>query len=145
MLAGGNNYQGTTQILSGVLAVCNASGLGLADGAADEGTTLSNGASLEIDGPLTIANELLTVVPSSGSYPALYSYNPGGGVNVWTGGVNLNASVAYGSAFLLLYSESGSLEVDGNIVGGAYTQVYARRWARNPQRRRQQRRRFLRG
>ena len=106
----------------GVLAVCNASGLGsaVADGAADEGTTLSNGASLEIDGPLTIANELLTV-----SFVRLVSCplqlqprrrrqrldrrrQPQRQRRLW-------------HAFLLPYSESGSLEVDGNIVGGAYT------------------------
>jgi autotransporter-associated beta strand protein len=119
VLSGNNSYQGTTQILSGTLAVSSATALGAADGKADEGTTLSNQATLEIDGPLTIANELLTVAGSSSEVQAyLYGYSTTkNGVNDWTGGINYAAGT--GGTFLYLYAESGSLEVDGNITGGS--------------------------
>ena len=119
VLAGPNDYQGTTQILSGTLVVSNATALGAADGAADEGTTLTNGATLKIAGPLTISNELLTVVSSgNSSNPVLISANnPGSGVNVWTGGINTSADE------FIVYSASGSLEMDGTIAGGANAEV----------------------
>ena len=61
VLAGGNNYQGTTQVLSGVLVVANATGLGAGGDTPSTGTTLAGEANLEIDGPLTIVNQLLTI------------------------------------------------------------------------------------
>ena len=125
VLAGTNTYQGTTQILSGTLAVSNATGLGAGGGTAATGTTLANGATLEIDGPFTIANELLTLAGSSSgsSNYSLYSYSTSStGVNYWTGGITYTSGTNNSSA-LYLYAYTGSLEVDGNISGGSYSEL----------------------
>ena len=90
-----NGYGGTTEVVSGTLVLNNALALGIADDTPATGTTLDNGASLEIDGPLTIANELLTVPgPASTSTNVyIYSYNSSSsGVNVWTGDIYLGDS-----------------------------------------------------
>ena len=123
VLAGGNNYQGTTQVLSGVLVVANATGLGAGGDTPSTGTTLAGEANLEIDGPLTIVNQLLTI--AAGADSCVYSNNASNsGVNVWTGDINLDSSPG-SYTDLCLEAESGSLEVDGNIAGDAYTTVIA--------------------
>ena len=90
VLAGQNTYQGTTDVLSGVLAISNDSALGAGGDSLASGTTLENNARLELDGPLTISDELLTL-PGTSSYDSdyLYGYSTSQtGVNYWTGGIN---------------------------------------------------------
>ena len=126
VLAGSNTYQGTTQILSGTLAVSNATGLGAGGGTATMGTMLANGASLEIDGPLTISNELLTLNGASSNSSSYYYFDSNStsstGVNDWTGGITF-ASNTSNTSSLYLYAYTGSLEVDGNITGGSNAEL----------------------
>ena len=119
VLSGSNSYGGTTEVVPGTLVLRNARGPGRRQRYARHGeqrwTTV---ASLEIDGPFTIANELLTVPgPASTSTTVnIYSYNTSAsGVNVWTGDIYLGTSNS-DWVTLNLYSESGSLEVDGSII-----------------------------
>ena len=124
VFAGPNTYQGTTQVLSGVLAVSSDTALGAGDDAADEGVALGNNANLELDGPLTIANKLLTISGSSSYTDAsLESYAPSG-VNDWTGGVNFTGA-GEGNTYLYVYAFSGSLEIDGTIAGGGNSDLVA--------------------
>ena len=116
VLSASNSYFGTTQILSGTLVVSNAQALGLANDDAASGTILSSGASLEIDGPLTISNELLTVINSSNpNYSYSYAYLSGvnsssSGITDWTGNINVN------NYEFELESYTGAFKVDGNIT-----------------------------
>ena len=118
VLSGSNSYGGTTEVVSGTLVLRNALALGAGNDTPATGTTLDNGASLEIDGPFTIANELLTVPgPASTSTTVnIYSYNTStSGFNVWTGDIYLGTSNS-DWVTLNLNSESGSLELDGSII-----------------------------
>ena len=119
VLAGTNTYKGTTNVLSGYLALKNDSALGAGGDSLASGTTLENNARLELDGPLTISDELLTL-PSSSSYNYGYlsSYSTSQtGVNYWTGDINIAGST--GQTYFYPIAESGSLEIDGTITGGS--------------------------
>ena len=76
ILAGINTYTGTTDILSGFLAINNNSALGAGNDTSATGTILENGARLELDGPLTIANELLTVSGTSSTLMIISTVTP---------------------------------------------------------------------
>ncbi len=101
ILATANSYAGETNVTSGTLVVQDALSLGAADGTAATGTKVINGARLQIEGPLTIEDELLTSDDAR-----VFSY----GNNVWTGDMT-----DVGSDYLYLYAYDGSLQIDGDV------------------------------
>ncbi|MFP4680981.1 MAG: autotransporter-associated beta strand repeat-containing protein, partial [Chitinispirillaceae bacterium] len=102
VLSGANSYTGATQISTGQLSVADAAALG--DDA--DGTTVSDGAALEIDGGLSISEPL--VLNGSGS---------GNGVLVSVNGSNtLSGTVTLDSASTV---DIGAPLVIGGVVDGA--------------------------
>ena len=84
VVAGTNSYRGTTTINQGVMTIENSQALGSTEG----GTVVSLGASLQIQGSITVAGESLTLsgtgvstVPST--VPIRWFAN-GPAVNLWT-------------------------------------------------------------
>ena len=104
VLAVANSYSGGTQVNSGTLTISNGGALGTGDGTTATGTSVASGATLDIDGPLTVSNELLSIANNG-----ILASN-GAGTNVWTGDI----SSAYG--FYLMPASNNSLEVDGNLT-----------------------------
>jgi fibronectin-binding autotransporter adhesin len=91
VLTGANTYTGTTVVASGVLNIRNVASLG--DAVA--GTTVTNGAALEIQGGLTFASEGLTLVGSGigngGALRSVSGTNTYSGVITLTGDTRINA------------------------------------------------------
>ena len=105
-LGGANTYTGVTNVTAGVLSVSNDLGLGTTAG----GTVVSAGASLELQGNITIAGEALTlngVGASNGG--ALRNLS---GNNIFTGPITLATAST-------IQSDSGTININGPI-GGAF-------------------------
>jgi autotransporter-associated beta strand protein len=116
-----NTYHGATSVQAGTLRVTNSSSLGAADGTNATGTTVTSGATLEIDGTasnLAVGNESLTLAGTGvgGNSGALHVI--GGASNTWAGPVNLASAatikVETGAGLNLLNTVSGNaLTKDG--------------------------------
>ena len=114
VLSGANLYTGTVTVAAGTLVVTNA----LALGGTAAGTTVSNGASLQLQGGLAWNHEPLLLSGTGGAAGgALVS---GAGNNVWNGPMTL------GGATTLFVGAGGSLSLLGNaVVAGSYTLTVA--------------------
>ncbi len=120
-----DNYQGTTTVNNGVLAISNNQALGAADGTARTGTIVNSSiteqGTLELMGGVTVTDELLTLNGGGfGGLGALYSPT---GNNVWTGSVTnpANGYIASGNVILGSPSPNNSpvtirVDVDQNNV-----------------------------
>lgn len=105
-----NTYTGTTTVSAGVLNIQNASGLGTVAG----GTTVSNGATLQLQGTITVGSEALNI--------------RGTGAGGQTGAlVNVSGTNNYGGLLTLagattLSSNSGTLNLTnaGTITGATF-------------------------
>ncbi|MDB6117148.1 MAG: Extracellular serine protease [Verrucomicrobiaceae bacterium] len=85
-LKGANSYSGLTTVTAGVLQVQHATGLGTGDGTMTTGTTVANGARVEISGGITIANEAITIVGNGGNPDSSGALRgTGSGTNTWGG------------------------------------------------------------
>jgi autotransporter-associated beta strand protein len=108
VLGGANSYSGTTTIGNGVLRIGN----GTALGTVGSGTTVSNGAALELQGDIAVGGEALSIV--------------GSGVNVGGAMRNVSGNNSYGGLLTLggatrIHSDSGTLNLDvasGNAITG---------------------------
>ncbi len=105
-LSGANSYTGTTTVTTGVLNIQNATGLGTTAG----GTSVANGAALELQGGISIGVEALTL----------------NGTGVSSGGAlrNISGNNTYGGLITLgrasrINSDSGTLSLTntGTITG----------------------------
>jgi autotransporter-associated beta strand protein len=104
ILSGANAYTGTTAINAGVLNVQNNTALGTVA----NGTTVSNGAALEIQGGITIHAEALglngTGVGGNGAFRNI------SGTNSFAGAITLAAAST-------IQSDAGALTLSGNMTG----------------------------
>jgi len=103
VLSSSNTYTGTTTVTAGNLTVTNAGALGTTG----NGTTVISGATLGLQGDITVAGEALTINGTgAGSQGALRNIS---GNNSWTGDVSLAATST-------INSSAGTLTL-GNITG----------------------------
>ena len=123
-LSGNNSYDGTTTVSAGTLNIQNANALG----STATGTTVSNGATLALQGGIVYAAEPLTLNGTGGGIGALNSVS---GNNTWQGTVTLGSGSYIGSTAGLLtlsntvdtsvytvgFVENGNTTVDGVITG----------------------------
>ena len=106
-LTGANTYSGTTSITAGVLNIQNASGLG----ATTNGTTVSSGAALELQGSLAIGAEALTLngtgISGTGALRSI------SGTSSWAGALTLGSDSSIGV-------DAGSLTISGAVAGSGF-------------------------
>jgi autotransporter-associated beta strand protein len=105
-LSNANTHSGVTTVNNGMLSISNSSALGTATG----NTTVSSGASLELQGGITVGAEALTILGTGMSNSgALRNLS---GTNVYGGAVTL------GTGGATIQSDAGLLTVSG-IIGGS--------------------------
>jgi autotransporter-associated beta strand protein len=104
VLSGANSYSGNTTVSAGIVSLRSATALGTAAG----GTSVADGAALEIQGDVTVAAEGLTLRGAGLGGGVLRSIS---GANAWGGAVTLAASSTLGV-------DADSLTITG-AVGGA--------------------------
>ncbi|HEX2830690.1 MAG TPA: autotransporter-associated beta strand repeat-containing protein [Burkholderiales bacterium] len=103
-LAGNNTYTGMTSIEEGTLRATDSGALGTSAG----GTGINNGATLELQGNITIADALNT--------------NAGGGTLLNASGNNtLTGAFSSGGAATIVQSDAGLLTMTGPVTGSAVT------------------------
>ncbi len=108
VLGGANSYSGTTTISNGVLRIGNSTALGTVG----SGTTVSNGAALELQGNIAVGAEALSI--------------DGSGVSAGGAMRNVSGNNSYGGLLTLggatrIQSDSGTLNLDvasGNAITG---------------------------
>lgn len=111
LLGGNNSFDGSVLINAGSLRISHANALGSSVG----GTTVANGARLELTGGITVSGETLTISGSGGNnFGALQSVSS---ANVWAGNILLGQN---GSRIGAVGAGS-SLTVSGVIDDGANT------------------------
>jgi fibronectin-binding autotransporter adhesin len=110
VFSGANSYTGLTTVSAGVLNIQNATGLGTTA----SGTTVSSGATLQLQGGITVGAEALTVsgTGASGQNGALVNT---GGTNNYGGLLTLGAATT-------ISSDSGTLNLTnaGTITGATF-------------------------
>ena len=113
ILTNANTYTGATTIKAGIAFVQNKTALGSTVGA----TTVSSGATLQLQGGLTIAERItLNGVGAAGATGALESVT---GTNTWTGTISLASAST-------IAIDAGQLTISGVMSGvGSLTQVGA--------------------
>ncbi len=113
-LTGSNGYSGATSITTGVINIQNASALG----STAAGTTVANGATLQIQGGITVTGESLTLAGGGvGNVGTLRSVS---GSNTWAGNIAINdLSVISGVSPqnpVRIASDAGNLLISGDIT-----------------------------
>jgi autotransporter-associated beta strand protein len=128
VLSGSNPFDGDVVVSNGVVAVAASSGLGSSVG----GTTVANGARLELRNNVAVANERLTLNGSGGGLGALDNVSD---TNSWGGPITLASSsmiecdaglLSLGNAiaaagFTLTFNTTGDILVNGVISGTGST------------------------
>lgn len=109
-LSGINTYSGTTSVSAGILNIQNASGLG----STTAGTTVSSGATLQLQGTIAVGAEALTISGNgaSGQNGALVNVS---GTNSYAGLLTLGAAT-------IISSDAGTLNLTnvGTITGAGF-------------------------
>jgi len=103
-LSGANTYTGATTVSDGVLNIQNAAALGTTT----TGTTVSNGAALQLQGGITVGNEALTLNGTGISSDGVLRNISGN--NTWGGAITLSGNSE-------ISSDSETLRLNGNISG----------------------------
>jgi autotransporter-associated beta strand protein len=135
VLSGANDYAGLTTVSAGVLRISNDTGLGIT-GTTANGTVVGNGASLELEGPIAVGVETLSLTGTGGGGTgALRSRS---GVNSWAGAITLTGATTIqadagtlslttvsSSGAALTFGGDGNITVNGviNLVAGTVTKV----------------------
>jgi fibronectin-binding autotransporter adhesin len=123
ILAGNNSYTGTTTVSSGILNIRSATALGTTTGS----TSVTNGATLQIQGSITTLAEVLTLNGGSG-------FAGSNGINTQTGAlVNVSGVNNYAGAITLatstvtISSDNGTLNLTsaGTITGSGIGLILA--------------------
>lgn len=104
VLSGTNSFSGATAVSAGTLNIRTAGALGLNS----SGTTVGNGAELQLQGGITIDAEPLTVTGSGVGGGALHSL---GGDNTWAGDITTVSS----SGINRIGCDAGSLTIAGDV------------------------------
>ena len=107
ILSGSNSHTGLTTVSAGVLDVRSGAALGTTAG----GTTVADGASLHLQGGITVTGESLNLIGQGINYVTA----PGALLNIsgdnrWTGDITI------GSAITRIVSNAGALTLDGDIA-----------------------------
>lgn len=111
VLSGSNTYSGATSVTSGVLNLQNASALGTTA----NGTTISAGAALQLQGVIAVGAEALTLNGSGvASDGALRNIS---GNNSYAGNVILGSATT-------IKSDSGTLTLSGNFDNGGFAATF---------------------
>ncbi len=119
-LTGANTYDGLTSVSAGTLVAANNTALGTATGA----TTVTAGATLALQGGITITGETMTL-NSNSSAPASAALANLGGTNVSTGAITLTAATA-NDAVKIDVAAGSQLTLSGAIGQGANTAVLSK-------------------
>ena len=106
VLSGSNTYAGTTTVSAGVLRLQNSTALGGTAG----GTTVSNGAEIQLQGSIAFAPESLTLNGSGATGMGVLRNLSG--TNTWTGNITL------GSTSLIQSLVGSSLTLSGTLGNG---------------------------
>jgi autotransporter-associated beta strand protein len=109
VLSGSRTFDGDVVISNGVLAVAASSALGSSVG----GTTVANGARLELRNNVSVANEGLTLNGSGGGLGALDNVSD---TNFWTGSITLASSS-------MIECDTGRLSLAG-VAGAGYGMTF---------------------
>lgn len=111
ILNGANTFTGATQLDAGLLQMASATALGTADG----GTTVANGAWLELTGSINVAGESITIRGFGDGTGALQSES---GDNTWGG------TVTFASGDTRVGAENGAtLRISGAIQASQPTDI----------------------
>lgn len=119
-LTGANTYDGATLVSAGTLIAANNTALGSATG----NTTVTAGATLGLQGSITITGEAMTLNSNSSS-PSTAALANLSGTNVSTGNITLQAAVA-NDAVKIDAAGGSQLTLSGSIGQGANTAVLAK-------------------
>ncbi|MFA4916765.1 MAG: autotransporter-associated beta strand repeat-containing protein, partial [Syntrophales bacterium] len=114
VLTGANTYTGPTTVNAGVLNIQHSTALGTTL----TGTTVASGAALQIQGGITIGNELLTLsgagIADAAGVAITGALRNISGSNAWGGDITL------GAGYTRINSDSGSLTLNGAIYGPTF-------------------------
>ncbi len=105
VLTGTNSYSGATTVSAGVLNIRSGGALGLNTA----GTTVANGAALQLQGGITIDAEPLSITGEGGGGGALRSLS---GNNTWAGDITARAA----GVTTRVGCDSGGLTIAGNVI-----------------------------
>jgi fibronectin-binding autotransporter adhesin len=107
VLSGANTYTGLTTVSAGILNIQNAAALGTADA----GTTVTGGATLQLQNNIAVSAEALTLNGAGvGGQGALANVS---GTNSWAGAITLASDSTIGST-------AGTLTLTGGIDNGGF-------------------------
>jgi autotransporter-associated beta strand protein len=110
-LTGANTYSGLTTISGGILLIQNSAALGTTAG----GTTVSSGATLELQSGIFVGAEPLTLSGAGvSSFGALRNLS---GNNSFAGAITLTSAST-------IYSDAGTLTLTGGIVNGGFAVTF---------------------
>jgi autotransporter-associated beta strand protein len=109
VLGGTNTYTGATTISAGILSAASAGALG----SSTAGTIVSNDASLELQGGITITGEALTL---NGDGATIGADTSGGALRNLSGNNSFTGLITLGSASSI-QSDAGTLNLSGGISG----------------------------
>ncbi|GAB1487856.1 hypothetical protein MASR2M8_02970 [Opitutaceae bacterium] len=107
-LSGANTYTGLTTVSNGTLNIQNGSALGTSAA----GTTVSSGATLALQGGITVADETLTL--SGTGYNSTGALRNVADTNTWNGNVTLGGNTT-------IVSAGGQLNIGGSAISGIDT------------------------
>ena len=114
-LSGSNSYTGVTTVANGTLRLQSSGGLGTG-GAGGGGTTIANGAALQLEGAIVVANETLSL--SGTGIAGTGALHSTAGNNQWNGAIVLASDSAIAAA------DGSTLTMGGNTGGsGELTKV----------------------
>jgi fibronectin-binding autotransporter adhesin len=108
VLSGANTYGGATTVSAGILNIRNATALG----GTGNGTSVTSGATLQIQGGISVGAEALTLngIGASGQNGALVNVS---GTNSYAGAITLGSAST-------IYSNAGTLTLSGAIANGGF-------------------------
>ena len=110
-LSGANTYSGLTTVSGGILLIQNSAALGTTAG----GTTVSSGATLELQSNIAVAAEPLTLNGVGvSSFGALRNLS---GNNSFAGAITLASAST-------IYADAGTLTLSGGIANGGFTTTF---------------------
>jgi autotransporter-associated beta strand protein len=119
-LSGANTYTGQTTVTAGVLRISSPTALGTTDG----GTTVQNGARLEVVGGITVS-EPVSIAGEGGSGYYGGALRSASGNNVWTGRITVNGWSRIGAPSGSTFTLQGGIDGAGQpaLCGGGIIRV----------------------
>ncbi|MBB5030452.1 autotransporter-associated beta strand repeat-containing protein [Prosthecobacter vanneervenii] len=111
VLSGANTYSGTTTVSAGILNIQNATGLGTTAA----GTSVTNGATLQLQGGITVGAEALTLNggAASGQTGALVNVS---GTNTYGGAITVASSSSISAASGSVLNLTGGVVKNGTVA-----------------------------